>query len=103
MTAILNRRDLLLDPSEHDPEQTMLKVKMALAEAGHPNAEVFISWETGMYDLQVMLSSCPMEAFWKALQVVGVPSLCYECWIRASYRCEAYGVLFTRDCGRERR
>ena len=94
-----------LDWLEMD-EGHLAKVKMAMAEAGFPDAKLRLAPAmNGQMDIWLDDSSgdTEMYAFWKALQVSAVPTTCFECWNRhVTNLCEMFAVPFTEDCGRDR-
>lgn len=87
------------------------RVRMALAEAGYPNALVFQRYNEGLGEMRMAVSIgglTPPRAAWMAYKVAGSTELrCWACWSDdPSYTrptaCEAKGQGI-EDCGIERR
>lgn len=78
------------------------RVRMALAEAGYPHAEVVGPAE----DPSVTLDGprgVPSQVCWRAFSVAGCASTpCWQCWMGSYFQdCAALG-LGVWDCGRVR-
>jgi hypothetical protein len=71
------------------------RVRMALAEAGYPNARVT---DTAL----VIGDGVPGPAIWRAFRVSGGTGMpCLTCWLAGGTPCDAYGEGL-QDCGRDR-
>ena len=96
-------------PGYRDKTQADLeKVKMALAEAGHPTDGLYLSDDVDLVDIHFPLDT-PPEALWKAAAIIGLQSMCLECLraqVRNPFFSQIQGCLNiepgTEDCGLER-
>ena len=61
------------------PEERVERVKMALAEAGYPDAS---PWIVAEVDDRVhsFITDTPMDVWWRALAVSGEVETCWPCW-----------------------
>ena len=87
-------------------EEYLAKVRMAMAEAGYPDAKLRLApARNGQMDIWLDMTKDHKEfaAFWQALQVCAIPTCCFECWREhLPQLCEMFAVPFTKDCGRDR-
>lgn len=75
-----------------EQDERVERVRMALAEAGHPEAQVewdddedsvMVVHRKGLHDLEW---TPPHEVTWRAYRICGETQVCLDCWVDRSHQ-----------------